>query len=278
MNPPDAGLRWLVPLLLLISAEEALSQPVVATPGRAMERLVANLVAALPAIDPVPSALLLVSLGSAEASAEFRRRLSEEGFSLTDRPGPGVLELTWHELGTDQFRLAITGEPTRSWTGRYGDAACSENPQPDLVVTTGRSSRSLREARASARQNLVDQVSARIAEPGLGSEAHLLWTSDHREFVAEEPNAAGASYCVSLGYHLTSERAQELRGALSATRRAHFRGVLLRSAGTLGILVAAALACVALDLRTRGWMTRRLRIGFSLSALFLVSYLWMTPL
>lgn len=299
--------------LVLLQGAWLPAQDLEPTLDRAAGRVVAGLARHLLTRSPAPEALRLLPSGgpAAAAAAAVRAALVAEGYRLVDAPsagdgvlppaagggvlapdaGGGVLELqAWSDPGRPHSVLVVETvgvEPAR-FVSRYSDAAWVDQgavaagdgaPADRLVVESG-VCRTAGEALESARRRAEGLLLHRAGwgpatAPAPRSGRGKLRVG--RTFVGETTADDARAYRAWLEVPSPARQAADLARVLERESRRRAVAPWLRGAATLVLAAAIGLGYLGADLKTRGYMTGRLRALFGILFLVGAGLCWRLP-
>jgi hypothetical protein len=221
-------------------------------------------------IEPLPGT-------SASALGTVARTLGEDGFRLTlggaePRAGYLLLRLSASE-GAGGGRVALeTPDGSLHLVCSHGDADWVDEVDSDRLVIQGPFRSSAAEAREAAFEETWRRVVRRLENPDLdtlGPEALDAWPISC--FVGWSDAPEGRVYRAWVGLRPDARGAARLERQIEETRDGRREAFLVRSGLTVLLALVLLFSCTAMDLRTRGYMTGTLRIGFGI--LFLIGSL-----
>lgn len=247
------------------------------TRARALRALSAQVVQALPGLGRAVSALALRPAPGTPAAAQgaMARALLEDGFRVElageGIPAPDVLELDF-SVGSDReyglVTLRVVGIEGLRWSRRFGTATWVEDSDPGRLVVEGpfRSDRAT--ASAAARRQLLRRVRAglNLAPSEVPEIQKILFQGFCvQEFQAEALSEDGDPvYRSFVAAHVGEPGQALLEQVVTEARRRAARRPWIRGGCAIALVIALGLAYLRTDLRTRGYMTGRLRVLFGI--------------
>ena len=266
-------------LVLLIGSAGLAAQDLEPNLVRAARRLSGALAQRL-VEEPTPHAGLHLEAVPGTPAIVFgtvAQTLEEDGFRLTlggAEPGPDHLHLQLSATTvSDHGRVTLeTPDGRLRIACNYGDADWVDEIGSDQLVVEGPFRSSAGEARAAAWDEAWRRVAQRINDPDLGvfgADALDAWPISCFVGWADAPE--GRVYRAWAGLRPDARGVARLQRRLDELQDGRRAAFLVRSGLTVLLALVLLISCTAMDLRTRGYMTGTLRIGFGI--LFLIGFL-----
>lgn len=271
-------------LAVLLASSPGSAQDLEPNLQRAAKNLVGELARTLPGWDQPPESLqVLAGRGVDRAAWEvFEDALRGAGFRVVDRAGRRTLGFrVWAERAAPNRRLlveSVEDAPTR-FVCDYADTTWMDRPEPDDVIVEGSLARdpdrALASARRKARLRVLRRIGVGMSE---GKDLDVLDGLPVATFVAREQAEGAPLYRAFLKVTPTTNQVARLKGRVETRRTLRLLSPWLRVGATLVLGLLLGFFYLRTDLKTRGYMTGRLRLLFGILFLIGTGVCWRIPL
>jgi hypothetical protein len=281
---PSLSLALILPLLTVLPVPGQDLEP---TLVRAASRIGDRLVEVLPDSAESVSALAVVSDGVSQREAEeaIVGALIDRGFKVVEaeagHTGVGVLALRLTVVpGELHQRLVVEtceDQPQR-FVCAFGDASWADEKTDGSLLIEGPlrddPEEAVDAARALARRRFTSRAGVRSAEGHID----ILRRVAHRTFVGSEQRETGRLHRAFVRLEADPQAIRRVQIAIDYEDRRQAVIPWARGGGVLALVLIFGLSYLSLDLRTKGYMTGRLRLLFGTLCVLGAGVCWSVPL
>lgn len=278
------SLAFVLPLLLVLPVQGQDLEP---TLVRAASRIGDHLVNTLPDRAEALAALAVVPDRDVrrEAGEALVGALVDRGFKVVEaeagRARAGVLVLKLSVVpGEPHPRLIVEtyeDEPQR-FVCAFGDACWADEKSDDALLIEGPlrgdPDAAVDAARDLARRRFMSRAGVRSA----GRDIDILCRIAYRTFIGAEQRETGRSHRAFIRLELDPQAIRRVRRAIDHEDRRQAIIPWARAGGALALALILGLSYLSLDLRTKGYMTGRLRLLFGTLCALGAGVCWSVPL
>ena len=277
-------LGLVLPLLLLLPASGQDLEP---TLVRAAGRIGDQLVDSLPDRGEHLTALAVVAEPGCcgEVASALVGALVDRGFKITEaaargaRTGVLVLRVSL-VMGEPHRRLTVetAGDEPRRFVCSFGEASWADERTDDALLIQGPLRGAPEEAVDAARDLARRRAMSRAGLTAAPGDIDILRRIAHRTFVGAEQRETGRLHRAFVRLELGPHAVRRVKRAVDDEDRRRAIIPWARVGGVVALVAILGLSYLSLDLRTKGYMTGRLRLLFGTLWVLGAGVCWSVPL